>query len=376
MRPGSADVSAPTVRWWIVRRAWAARLRRRFAQVATVVVIVAVSTGFFVVAAADSTNDQIVVGWLTAASVAPLPWPAAGLMIGALYATNVLAMDVYARHAEIRLLARLGWTPGDLMVWLGGEAVMTGLVAGALAAGLTASAAAVAGIALGGFGPVAVALVVPVVVFAAAVVVPGWRMLRMGARPAPIRVLGPMARRAGPWALAWANVWRSPDRSGIAVVIVALGAVGVVPVVIAMIESPGLDGRAAARAIAVTVMLGLGATAIAHVLYVDARDRRREFVALHVIGWADARVRMMVLMEAGAVGVAGAAIGAAAAVVAAVGRQGELRSSFLAAAGVSVLAVVAALIITALVPALVSSRWRLTGTAGTPEPGHEYIVTM
>ncbi|RIQ17807.1 FtsX-like permease family protein, partial [Jiangella rhizosphaerae] len=143
--------------------------------------------------------------------------------------------------------------------------------------------------------------------------------------------------------LAVANVVRSPGRTGLGVLAVALGCAALTALLGITLAFNGavvgsvLGDAVSVRAreidyVAVLVTILLSSVAVADVVFLNMRDRRAEFAVLQAVGWGDGRVRRVVLAEAALIGCTGAVCGTVAGLAVAAGLAGELRPELLVAA--------------------------------------------
>jgi len=116
------------------------------------------------------------------------------------------------------------------------------------------------------------------------------------------------------------------------------------------VQARGADYAAAA------MMVLLGAASIADVLYLNVRERAGELATLRVIGWREHHLMELVAVEGVGLGVLGAALGAATALVAIAIFAGGLGAAVLATAGLTAVAGVAVAAVAAVVPALLVRR--------------------
>lgn len=248
------------------------------------------------------------------------------LAVCALAVLNANTAAIRARRTEFGILACLGWNRRQLAQLMFTEITGIGLAAG-IAGTVLALAFAFA------FGLNIVwshtLLAIPAAV-ALALLAGGWPAWR-AARPDPgetIRpaVLGIAARRRAPRrvaTLALANLARTPGRTLLGAMSLMIG-VAALTVLLAITfafrgavtgtllgDAVTLQARTVDY-IAVTVTIVLGIVSVADVLYLNISERAAEFALFGAVGWTDAVLNRLVVIEAIGMGVIGGTLGAAA----------------------------------------------------------------
>ena len=297
------------------------------------------------------------------------------LAVSALFVANVSAASARSRRGELSVLSRVGWSRRHLLRLLLAEVVLVGV-----AAGLTG---ALVSVAIGWITGLEVTLTravvaVPVAVFVALVAAawPAWR----ASKPAVAGMLHPRVlpgQRSpvvrGVRSLAVANVVRSPGRTVLGVLAVALGCAALTALLGITLAFNGavvgsvLGDAVSVRAreidyVAVLVTILLSSVAVADVVFLNMRDRRAEFAVLQAVGWGDGRVRRVVLAEAALIGLTGAVAGTLAGLAIAAGLAGELRPELLVAAATTVAGGTAVPVLASLVPAAALRRMTVAST--------------
>ncbi|MEV4820657.1 ABC transporter permease [Micromonospora sp. NPDC049274] len=248
------------------------------------------------------------------------------LTVCALAVLNANTAAIRARRTEFGILTCLGWGRRHLLQLMFIEIVGIGFAAGIAGTGLAL------GIALGLGLNIAwshTLLAVPAAV-ALALLAGGWPAWR-AARPDPgeiIRpaVLGLAVRRQAPrrlTTLALANLARTPGRTALGAMSLMIGVAALTMLLAITFAFRGaltgtLLGAAVtlqARAvdhIAVAVTIVLGIVSVADVLYLNISERAAEFALFGAVGWTDAMLNRLVIVEATGMGVIGGTLGAAA----------------------------------------------------------------
>lgn len=297
------------------------------------------------------------------------------LAVSTLFVANVSAASARSRRGELAVLSRVGWSRRHLLRLLLAEVLLVGGVAGI--AGVLVS------VAIGRLTGLEVTLsravvAVPVAVFVAlaAAAWPAWR----ASKPSITGMQQPRATPGqrspvvrGVRSLAVANVVRSPGRTGLGVLAVALGCAALTALLGITLAFNGavvgsvLGDAVSVRAreidyVAVLVTILLSSIAVADVVFLNIRDRRAEFAVLQAVGWGDGRVRRVVLAEAALIGLTGAVCGTVAGLAIAAGLAGELRAELLVAAAATLAGGTAIPVLASLVPAAALRRMTVAST--------------
>jgi len=245
------------------------------------------------------------------------------LATSALVVANGAFASVRQRRREIGTLLSVGWTQRQIFAAVLAELVVVGLIAGLLGAGLAATVSASSSLSLSAWQTL---LVVPLALLLALLAgfLPAWRASRLlpldAVRPA---ISGePEGRRVRHLlALALVNLRRVPARSlvaaggltiGVAALTLLVGIdqsfqgtlVGTLLGSAISLQVTGLDF------LAVGLIVGLSALALADVLYVNLRERQAELVTLKTFGWSDRHLQELVALEACLLGAGGSLAGA------------------------------------------------------------------
>ena len=245
------------------------------------------------------------------------------LIVCAFFLANAAFAAVRARRTEIGVLRCLGWPRRTIFVFILGEVLLTGLVAGVIGTGLSALLIVLLRLEVpwwrvGLVIPVAMVLaglsgIVPALLAAHAqpldAVAPAVRAPR---RPHPVRHI------AG---LALANLRRAPARAALAAAALAVG-IAALTVLLALnlafdqgVVGSALGGFVANQVRAVdylsaSLAIILGAASVADVLYINLRERASEFAVLSAVGWRRGHVARVAIGEGAGIGIAGSFFGA------------------------------------------------------------------
>ena len=291
------------------------------------------------------------------------------LVVCALFVANSATAAVRGRRQELGVLACLGWTRPRLFAVALGELALIGLTAGILGGLASLPISALLGLHA---SPARAALAVPaaVILAVAAGTAPAW----LAARADPVAsvrppVLAVQRRRhpAGLASLAAVNVLRTPGRSvvgalSLAVGVAALTLVAGVTTAFRGVVVGSLLGDAVAvqvRAVnyvAVAATVALGVLAVADVVALNIRERSAEFATLRALGWPESALSRLVIGEALLIGVAGSVTGAAVGLAGTAEFTGQVPLRLLLAALASILAAAAVTTGAAIVPAQLLRR--------------------
>ncbi len=248
------------------------------------------------------------------------------LVVCGLFLAGAALASVRGRRSEIGALRAVGWGRRQVFGYVLGEVVVLGLLAGAVGAAL--SAGLIAG--LGLHVPMwRAATVLPVAALLAALA--GLVPALLAARILPVEALVPAARaprRAGLrinsiTGLAVVGVARVPGRSALAGAGMAAGVAGLtVPLAAHLSFSNSIGDSALAGLVnastrttdlvAVLLTIGLSATGIADLTYLNMRERSGELAALAASGWGRRQLGRLLTTEALITALVGAGAGAAA----------------------------------------------------------------
>ncbi|GAA2359861.1 ABC transporter permease [Dactylosporangium salmoneum] len=273
------------------------------------------------------------------------------LIACALAVGNAASAAVRTRATELGVLACLGWARWRLFALVTGESVTVGAVAGLLGTILALALSRLLGVSLGADYAL-LAIPAALLLSGLAALPPAWRATRAdpGAAVRPAVVL--VRRRRVPRrvsGLAMGNVLRSPGRTVLGAVSLALGIAALTLLVIINLTFQGsVSGTVLGDAITVQVQSTdyiaavlttlLGAATVADVLYVNIRERAAEFALLGAVGWADAPLARLAAYEALAIGVLGATTGVGVALGTAALLSSELTAVSYAVAAAAALA--------------------------------------
>jgi ABC-type antimicrobial peptide transport system permease subunit len=244
---------------------------------------------------------------------------AAGLVVG-----DTVYASVRARRREIGILLSLGWSPRHV-----GSRVLLPVLASALVAGLAGAATAYAIRLLLDLdaSPAGVLVAVPVALGIALLASAGPAVA--AARTSPVDAIRAPARRtsrrrvrrvrsvAG---IAWNSVLLAPGRTTAAMVGVATATAAVGSLLAVQAEFRGrAAGTLLGDAVAVQVRtpdlvaalltMLLAGFGVHHVMATEIRERRAELATLGAVGWRDATVARLLLLQAAIVAASGALVG-------------------------------------------------------------------
>jgi putative ABC transport system permease protein len=291
------------------------------------------------------------------------------LVVCVLFVGNAATAAVRGRRRELGVLASLGWRRSRLFATVLGELAGIGLVAGLLAAAIAIPISAALGL---NAAPLRTLLAVPVAiaVAVAAGLAPAW----LAARADPVSSVRPpvlavrRARQPGSiTALAALNVTRTPGRTAIGVVSLAVGIAAVTMLTAVTFAFRGIVvGSLLGDAVAVQVRsvdyvaavatVALGVLAVADVVFLNITERAAELATISSFGWRDTALARLVITEGAIIGITGSLVGAAAGLAAAAWFAGQLPGRLIA---IAIAAVVAGVLITsaaALLPAALLRR--------------------
>jgi putative ABC transport system permease protein len=291
------------------------------------------------------------------------------LVVCVLFVGNAATAAVRGRRRELGVLASLGWRRSRLFATVLGELAGIGLVAGLLAAALAIPISAALGL---DAAPLRTLLAVPVAIAVAVVagLAPAW----LAARADPISSVRPpvlavrRARQPGSiTALAALNVTRTPGRTAIGVVSLAVGIAAVTMLTAVTFAFRGVVvGSLLGDAVAVQVRsvdyvaagatVSLGVLAVADVVFLNITERAAELATISSFGWRDTALARLVITEGAIIGVTGSLAGAAAGLAAAALFAGQLPGRLIAIAAAAVVAGVLITAAAALLPAALLRR--------------------
>ncbi len=286
------------------------------------------------------------------------------LAVCALAVLNANTAAIRARRTEFGILTCLGWGRRHLLQLMFIEIVGIGLAAGLAGSGLAL------GIALGLGLNIAwshTLLAVPSAV-ALALLAGGWPAWR-AARPDPGEIIRPAVsglalRRQAPRGLATlalANLARTPGRTSLGALSLMIGVAALTMLLAITFAFRGaitgtllgdavtLQARTVDHiAVAVTIVLGI--VSVADVLYLNISERAAEFALFGAVGWTDAMLNRLVVIEAIGMGAIGGTLGAAAGLGAAAVFAGGVTAPILWCSGAALVFGVAVSALSVVVP--------------------------
>lgn len=291
------------------------------------------------------------------------------LAVCALFVANGTSAAVRTRRTELGVLACLGWSRPRLYTAVLSEVLLVGAVAGAAGSLIAVPLGRALGLQVS--APRA-ALAVPAAVLLAllAGAVPAWRASRAepGAAVRPAVSTGRRARSPHRVSgLAVTNVLRTPGRSALAALSLAVGAaaltllVGITLAFRGVVVGSLLGDAVAVQVrgvdyIAVIATVALGVLAVADVLFLNLRERAGELATLRATGWTEAALSRLVVIEGAVLGLTGAVVGAAIGLAGAAAFAGALPGRLLLITALVLLGGTAVTALAALVPAQLLRR--------------------
>jgi putative ABC transport system permease protein len=291
------------------------------------------------------------------------------LVVCGLFVANAATAAVRGRRGELGVLAAVGWRRSRLFAAILGELGGIGLAAGLLAAAISVPVSAALGL---DASPARALLAVPVAIAVAVLagLAPAW----LAARADPVASVRPpvlAVRRAhqpgGITSLALLNVARTPGRTSIGVVSLAVGIAALTMLTAVTFAFRGvIVGSLLGDAVAVQVRgvdyiaaaatIILGVLAVADVVFLNIRERAAELATIRSFGWRDSALARLVITEGAIIGVTGSLLGAGLGLAAAAWFAGQLPARLLAIAAVAVVAGVLITAVGALLPAALLRR--------------------
>jgi putative ABC transport system permease protein len=286
------------------------------------------------------------------------------LIVCVLFVANSATAAVRGRRRELGVLACLGWTRPRLFAEVLGELAAIGLAAGILGAVAALPLSSALGLhASPGRAALAVPIAVGVAVLAGAA--PAW----LAARAAPVASIRPAVlavRRArhpgGITALAAVNVLRTPGRSLVAALSLAIGITAVTMLTAVTFAFRGVVvGTLLGNAVAVQVRgvdyvatiatIALGVLAVVDVVFLNIRERGAELATLRAFGWQESALSRLVVTEGAIIGVGGALAGAALGLAATAEFTGQLPPGLYLIAALALVVCAGITAVSALLPA-------------------------
>jgi putative ABC transport system permease protein len=291
------------------------------------------------------------------------------LVVCVLFVGNAATAAVRGRRRELGVLVSLGWRRSRLFATVLGELAGIGLAAGLLAAAIAIPISAALGL---DAAPLRTLLAVPVAIAVAVVagLAPAW----LAARADPVSSVRPpvlavrRARQPGSiTALAALNVTRTPGRTAIGVVSLAVGIAAVTMLTAVTFAFRGVVvGSLLGDAVAVQVRsvdylaavatVALGVLAVADVVFLNITERAAELATIRSFGWRDTALARLVITEGAIIGVTGSLVGAVAGLAAAAWFAGQLPARLIAIAAAAVVAGMLITAVAALLPAALLRR--------------------
>jgi len=291
------------------------------------------------------------------------------LVVCGLFVGNAATAAVRGRRRELGVLAAVGWSQSRLFATVLGELAAIGLGAGLVAAAISVPISAALGL---DASPARAVLAVPVAVAVAVAggLVPAWLAARAdpvsSVRP-PVLAAGRAHQPRGITSLALLNVTRTPGRTLIGVVSLAVGIAALTMLTAVTFAFRGVVvGSLLGDAVAVQVRgvdyiaagatAALGVLAVADVVFLNIRERAAELATIRSFGWRDSALARLVITEGALIGVTGSLAGAGFGLAAAAWFAGALPARLLAIAAAAVAAGIIITAAAALLPAALLHR--------------------
>jgi putative ABC transport system permease protein len=286
------------------------------------------------------------------------------LIVCVLFVANSASASIRSRRRELAVLACLGWTRPRLFAAVLGELAAIGLAAGFLGAAAALPLSSAVGLHA---SPGRAVLAVPIAVAVAVVagLIPAW----LAARADPVVTVRPpvlgvqWARQPGGiTGLAVVNVLRTPGRSAVGAVSLAVGVAALTILAAVTFAFRGvLVGSLLGNAIAVqvrgvdyvavTATVALGVLAVADVVFLNIRERAPELATIRTFGWRESALSRLVITEGTVIGLAGSLGGAALGLATAAQFAGQLPATLYLIAAAAVAGGLAVTTTAALLPA-------------------------
>jgi len=291
------------------------------------------------------------------------------LVVCGLFVANAATAAVRGRRRELGVLAAVGWRRSRLFATILGELTAIGLAAGLLATAISVPISAALGL---DAAPARALLAIPVAVAVAVVagLAPAW----LAAHADPVSSVRPpvlAVRRAhqpgGITALALLNVSRTPGRTAIGVISLAVGVAAVTMLTAVTFAFRGvIVGSLLGDAVAVQVRsvdyiaagatIILGVLAVADVVFLNITERAAELATIRSFGWRDTALARLVITEGAIIGIVGSLAGAGLGLAAAAWFAGQLPARLIAIAATAVVAGMLITAVAALLPAALLRR--------------------
>jgi putative ABC transport system permease protein len=291
------------------------------------------------------------------------------LVVCVLFVANAATAAVRGRRRELGVLAAVGWHRSSLFAAVLGELAGIGLAAGIVAAAIAVPISAALGL---DASPARALLAVPVAMAVAIVagLAPAWLAARAdpvtSVRP-PVLAAGRAHHPGGITTLALLNVTRTPGRTLIGVVSLAVGIAALTLLTAVTFAFRGqIAGSLLGGAVTVQVRgvdyiaagatVALGVLAVADVVFLNITERAAELATISSFGWRDSALARLVITEGAVIGLLGSLAGAGLGLGAAAWFAGQLPARLLVIAAVAVVAGILITAVAALLPAALLRR--------------------
>ncbi|RNI22132.1 FtsX-like permease family protein [Flexivirga caeni] len=276
--------------------------------------------------------------------------------------------SVRARRQELGVLACIGWRPRTIRLEVIAELCLIGLVAGALGSVAALLTAPIAGVHVTS-GWYAVAVPAAALLAVAAGLLPAWA----AGRVTPVEVTRPSARAThtgvrlrGVRTMAITWLARTPGRAAAGAISLAFG-VCAVAILLGILRAfhGAVVGTVLGAAVTVQVrapdlvaagvLALIGVLSLVNILYLDLREQAPRYATLQATGWRRLTLVRLIMWQAIAIAIAGAAVGVLGALVALDVAVGLDRAAVLTTVSVGVVGVLIAAL-ASLIPATAVGR--------------------
>jgi hypothetical protein len=319
--------------------------------------------------AQDWVKEGVAVAILEAVDKTSVALYALILVVCGLFVANAATAAVRGRRRELGVLAAVGWRRSRLFATVLGELAGIGLAAGLLAAAIALPVSAALRLSA---SPGRALLAVPVAIAVAVIggLGPAWLAARAdpvtSVRP-PVLAVGRGHQPRGITSLALLNVARTPGRTAIGVISLAVGIAALTMltavtfafrgIVVGSLLGDAVDVQVrGVDYIAAGATVVLGVLAVADVVFLNITERAAELATIRSFGWRDSALARLVVTEGAVIGVTGSLAGAGLGLGAAAWLAGQLSARLLAVAAAAVLAGIIVTAAAALLPAALLRR--------------------
>ncbi|MCC6497823.1 MAG: ABC transporter permease [Propionibacteriaceae bacterium] len=245
------------------------------------------------------------------------------LISAALTVAIAATASVRARHSELAILSCLGWRPGRLRTLVLTEALVLGLVAGVVGAGVAVPIGQALGLPVDPaklWFAIPIACVLNLAGASAAAVDAGRSRLVASMNDVSVLARALQLKARGPVGVGITMLLQRPRRLALGAVAVAVGTAAVAVVVeVNWIFAGTVVGSVlgdavaiqtqASDVVAVTLLAILALVSVAVVLFTGATEDAQALAALRAVGWRDRSVAVLITSQGAIIGLIGSAIG-------------------------------------------------------------------